>query len=267
MNNTQTTSAKIGHRWVSITEVLLIVSSLGTSVAAVILQQSLLATLASVQLSLAVGLNSWEKNRLSQAYQESQASIIRLEQQLETWQSSNTILNLIEAESHHESSIEEISKYLQVLQNKIYWLDQNIQHRQPAFKNIVSPKDIKELEGEIKEVDSRIDNFRIPDIKQRLCQIEREIQLLHFQIKNDSIAIQENVENRIHNAMAELRSQYTILARRVEEIQAEIKIIPAKQPKYFNQTTYKTAQEVCSVCGKPAIPGQGICYLCSNEPG
>ncbi|GET44024.1 hypothetical protein [Microseira wollei] len=244
MNNTQTTSAKIGHRWVSITEVLLIVSSLGTSVAAVILQQSLLATLASVPLSLAVGLNSWEKNRLSQAYQESQASIIRLEQQLEAWQSSNTILNLIEAESHHESSIEEISKYLQVLQNKIYWLDQNIQHRQPiAFKNIVSRKDIKELEGEIKEVDSRIDNFRIPDIKQRMCQIEREIHSLHFKIKNDSIANQENVETRIHNAMAELRSQYTILARRVEEIQVEIKNIPAKQPKYFNQTNSKTAQD------------------------
>ncbi len=262
MKNTQTASAKVSHRWLGITEVLLIASSLGSSVAAVILQQSLLATLASVPLSLALGLNSWEKNRISQAYQESQASLIRLEQQLQSWQDSNTISNLIAAESQHETSIEQLSKYLQFLQNKIYWLDQNIQHRQPieAFKNIVSRNDIKELQGEIKEVDSRIDSFRIPDIKQRLCQIEREIQILHFQLKNDGLAIQENVETRIHNAIAELRSQYTILARRVEEIQAEIKIIPAKGSKYF------IAQDVCSFCGKRAIPGQGICYSCSNEP-
>ncbi|HAX74450.1 MAG TPA: hypothetical protein DCY88_01080 [Cyanobacteria bacterium UBA11372] len=269
MKNTQTTSAKVSHPWVSITEVLLIVSSLGSSVAAVILQQYLLATVASVPLSLAVGLNSWEKNRLSQAYQESQAKIIRLEEQLQSWQSSNTISNLIAAESHNESSIEELSKYLDVLQNKIYWIEQNIQHRQPigTLKNIASRNDIKELEGEIKEVDTRIDNFHIPDIKQRVYQIEREIQSLHFHLKNDSLAVQENVEARIHNAIAELSSQYTILARRVEEIQTELKIISAKGQKYFNQTAYKTAQEVCNFCGKPAIPGQGICYSCSNEPG
>jgi hypothetical protein len=233
MKNTQTDSAKVSHRWLNITEVLLIVASLGSSVAAVILEQVLLAALASVPLSLVVGLNSWEKNRLSQAYQESQASIIRLEKQLETWQSSTTISNLIETEFHHDISIEHISKHLQVLQNKIYWLKQSIQHRQPteAFRNIVSRNDIKELEAEIKEVDNRIDNFHIPDIKQRLLQIEREIQILPFQLKNDTLAIQENVETRIHNAIAELRSQYTILTRRVEEIQAEINIMAAKRPK------------------------------------
>ncbi len=244
MKNTQTASANIGHRWFSITEVLLIVSSLGSSVAAVILQQPLLATLTSVPLSLALGINSWEKNRLSQAYQQSQAKIIRLEEQLQSWQSSNTISNLIAAESHHESSIEELSKYVQILQNKIYWLDQNMQHRQPieALKNTVTRNDIKELQGEIKEVDIRIDNFRIPDIKQRLCQIEREIQSLHFQLKNDSLAMQENLETRIHNAIGELRSQYTIMARRVEEIQAEINIIPANMSRYVNQTTHKTVK-------------------------
>lgn len=234
MNNTQTASAKVSHRWINITEVLLIVTSLGSSVAGVIFEQVLLATLASVPLSLVVGLNLWEKNRLSQAYQESQARIIQLERQLETWQSSNTISNLIETEFHHDISIEQISKHLHILQNKIYWLEQKVQQRKPseAFKNIVNRNEIKELEGEIKEVDSRIDSFHIPEIKQRLLQIEREIQFLPFKLKNDSLAIQENLENRIHNAIAEISSQYTILARRVEEIQVEINILAAKDPKH-----------------------------------
>lgn len=245
MKNIQTASAKVSDRWLGVTEFLLIVSSLATSVAAVLLQQVFLVTIAYVPLSLAVGLNSWEKKRLFQAYQESQASIIRLQQQIENWQFSNSISKLIETESDLHTSIEQIINKLQLLQNKIYWLQQNIQQRKPieAFKDIASYNDIKELEAEIKEVNTRLDNFRIPDIKQRLLHIEQEIQSLHFQLKNDSLAIQENLETRIHNASAELRSQYTIIARRVEEIQTEINMPPAKGSKYFPVTNQGGCQE------------------------
>ena len=277
MKNTQKASVQVIHHWLNTTELLLIVSSLGGSVASVIFQQSLFATLASVPLSLALGLNSWERNRLDRVNQESQASLIRLEQQIQNWEHSNSLSSLIDAESKHGKSIQEISNAIQGLREEIHAISQSVSHlesidqaRNQATRNEQLSLDSKfsELERKIKDIASRIDALRIPEIEQKLGQLDLAVQNLQVELKSEIVAIREKVDGRIPSEFSELRNLYASLAKQVGEIQARTNKPPANQSKHSNQETYQVSQKMCLICKeRPAIPGQGICYSCSSEPG
>jgi len=62
------------------TEVLLIASSIGGSIASIVFQQVAFAAITSIPLSLAVSFNSYNRKRLDEANQQ-QGRIIQVEQQ------------------------------------------------------------------------------------------------------------------------------------------------------------------------------------------
>ena len=65
-------------------ESLLLVSSIGGSVASIISQQVAFAAITSIPLSLAVGFNSYNRKRLDEVNQRHQVSLIQLEQKFST---------------------------------------------------------------------------------------------------------------------------------------------------------------------------------------
>src|SRR6478672_8159695 len=67
--------------WCNTAETVLIAGSIGSSVAAVVLQQVTFAAITSIQLSFVVGLGSWNRKRFDEINQQNQAVITQLQQQ------------------------------------------------------------------------------------------------------------------------------------------------------------------------------------------
>jgi hypothetical protein len=70
----------INRNWFDTTEALLVVSSIGGSVAAIVFQQVTFAAITSIPLSLVVSLNSYNRRRLDEVTQQHQVSVVQLEQ-------------------------------------------------------------------------------------------------------------------------------------------------------------------------------------------
>jgi len=65
--------------WCNRAETVLIAGSIGSSVAAVVLQQVTFAAITSIQLSFVVGLNSWSRKRFDEVNQQNQSAITQLQ--------------------------------------------------------------------------------------------------------------------------------------------------------------------------------------------
>lgn len=68
--------------WYNKAETVLLAGSIGGSVAAVVLQQITFAAVTSIQLSLVVGIGSWNRKRFDEINQQNQSVITQLQQQI-----------------------------------------------------------------------------------------------------------------------------------------------------------------------------------------
>jgi hypothetical protein len=73
-------SNNINRNWFANTEILLVASSIGSSVAAIIFQQVAFAAITSIPLSLAISLNSHNRRRVEEVDRQHKASVTHLEQ-------------------------------------------------------------------------------------------------------------------------------------------------------------------------------------------
>jgi len=198
---------KIDRKHFGTTEVLLIVSSIGGSVASIVFQQVAFAAITSIPLSLAVSFNSYNRKRLDEANQQ-QASIIQIEQQfLNHKEFVNEVLyslpnrselasveSLLEARSavYIDQLKEKINTYIE-LQQVNNWHSEvcDLQQRLLAVESLIQPYNPSQLrtelqetrnnvEGKIKKLDRQFHNLPISNLQYQLSQIEELVNKLQL---------------------------------------------------------------------------------------
>lgn len=109
--------------WFAKTEVLLVASSIGSSVAAIIFQQFAFAAITSIPLSLAISLNSSNRKRLESVEQQHKASIIQLEQNSNKQESINEVLYSLPTRADLTDIEKRVEAYKSAFAEQLYSLN------------------------------------------------------------------------------------------------------------------------------------------------
>lgn len=189
--------------WFAKTEILLVASSIGSSVAAIIFQQVAFAAITSIPLSLAISLNSSNRKRIELVEQQHKASIIQLEQKFSDKQefiskilySLPTPAELADVESrleayksafaeqlytlnHQQSNthleLQQLNKYHNNtdLQQRICVLENLLQLHNPAHLHTELQENLVSIEGKIRKLDQQFNNLPISDLHHQLLQLQ-----------------------------------------------------------------------------------------------
>jgi ribosomal protein S10 len=200
----------INRNWFDTTEALLVVSSIGGSVAAIVFQQVTFAAITSIPLSLVVSLNSYNRRRLDEVTQQHQVSVVQLEQKFSNNQdffdkvlsSLPTHSELVDIESRFSARTTTFTEQLDTLnkqQNNTYLeLQQintchhklaDIQQRVCVLESLLQPYNPTHLrielqetqvsvEEKIKKLEQQFNNLPLFDLQQQLLQIQHLVEKL-----------------------------------------------------------------------------------------
>ncbi len=164
--------------WFSTTETLLVVSSIGASVASLAFRQFLLSA-ASIPLSLALGLNSWNRRRLYEIIQQNQTLTIRLEQRLKSQELLNQARpteNPIESRFVSlEASNDNFSAQIKNLRDEVANLHEslcNIQGFPQSFRAEFQEV-LARTEGQIQALESQLSDLPIFHWQYQLTQLQQ----------------------------------------------------------------------------------------------
>jgi flagellar biosynthesis chaperone FliJ len=148
--------------WCNTAETVLIAGSIGSSVAAVVLQQVTFAAITSIQLSFVVGLGSWNRKRFDEINQQNQAVITQLQQQI----------------LQGRQSFEQIEQTIRQLPT---YKEEDPQHRLEQL-GIDYQKQIDQLHGEVRNQEGQLKQFikNLTSLQQSL-QSASSIDIDHFQ--------------------------------------------------------------------------------------
>nr|WP_290222318.1 hypothetical protein [Trichocoleus desertorum] len=188
--------------WCNRAETVLIAGSIGSSVAAVVLQQVTFAAITSIQLSFVVGLNSWSRKRFDEVNQQNQAAITQLQQQLSQGQNS---FAQIEQATRQLPTHEELGD----LQHNLEQLEADHQKR------------IEQLHEELRNQEWQ------------LSQSRNELTSLHQTLKSTLPVDMDSFQNRIHDLKAHFESKARDLEKQFNHqpllIQLEGQVSKAEQ--------------------------------------
>lgn len=266
----------------SATEVLLIASSIGGSIASIVFQQVAFAAITSIPLSLAVSFNSYSRKRLDEANQQ-QGSAIQVEQQfLKHKEFVNEVIyslpnrsELAGIESLLESRNavfteqlgklkEQVNTYLELqkVNNKEV---SDLQQRLRAVESLIQPYNPSQLhtewqetqaniEGKIKKLEKQFYNLPISNLQYQVSQIEELVKKLQVNVDTNKTCN----ENKLLYTYINTELQ-VLLARAEEKIKkSEERILRQQLNSVSNNaldkstTTYSTKTEViCEHCHQP----------------
>lgn len=191
------------------TEVLLVVSSIGSSIAAIIFQQVAFAAITSIPLSLAISLNSSHRKRLESVEQQHKASIIQLEQNSNKQESINEILyslptraelaniesrleaynsafaeqyTLTKQQNNTDLELEQINNYHSIadVQQRLYVLENLIQLHNPTHQHTELQENIVSIEAKIRKLEQQFNNLPISDLQHQLLQLQELVNKLQL---------------------------------------------------------------------------------------
>lgn len=204
-------SNNTNHNWFAKTEILLVASSIGSSVAAIIFQQVAFAAITSIPLSLAISLNSSNRKRLESVEQQHKASIIQLEQNFydkqkfinEVVYSLPTRADLTDIESRFEAyncafaeqiytlnnqqsnthiELQQINNYHSIadLQQRICVLESLLQLHNPAHLRTELQENLVSIEGKIGKLEQQFNNSPISDLQHQFLQVQALVNKLQL---------------------------------------------------------------------------------------
>lgn len=193
------------------TEFLLVASSIGSSVAAIIFQQVAFAAITSIPLSLAISLNSSNRKRLESVERQHKASIIQLEQKfsdkqefiskvlyslpthaeladidtrLEAYNSglAEQLYTLNNQQSNTHLELQQINNYHTNanLQQRLCVLENLLQLHNPAHLHTELQENLVSIEGKIGKLDQQFNNLSISDLQHQLLQIQELVNKLQL---------------------------------------------------------------------------------------
>lgn len=191
------------------TEVLLVVSSIGSSIAAIIFQQVAFAAITSIPLSLAISLNSSHQKRLESVEQQHKASIIQLERNSNKQESINEILyslptraeltniesrleaynsafaeqyTLTEQQNNTDLELEQINNYHSIadVQQRLYVLENLIQLHNPTHQDTELQENIVSIQAKIRKLEQQFNNLPISDLQHQLLQLQELVNQLQL---------------------------------------------------------------------------------------
>ncbi len=230
---------KIARKHFGTTEVLLIVSSIGGSVASIIFQQVAFAAITSIPLSLAVSFSSYNRKRLDETNQQ-QASIIQLEQQF---------LN-------HKEFVNEVL-YSLPNRSELAGLERLLKARTTVFtEQLGKLKEQINTYLELQQVNSW--HSEVCDVQQRLCVVESLIELYNpSQLRTELQEIQASVEGKakkldqqFHNLpISNLQYQLSQIEELVKKLQVN-STEHAQLNKYFLGEIQSISQQVQTLTGR-----------------
>lgn len=151
--------------WFGSTESLLVVSSIGGSIATLVFQQVAFAAATSISLSLAVGLNSSSnRRRLNEVSQQHQAVVNGLEQQ---YSKEREFLNEVIRHLPTRSEQVEIENHLTRLE---------------ADNNKLTSR----VEGQVQDLERQIHNSLLPDLQPQFVEVVQLVNQLQTNTVNSS---------------------------------------------------------------------------------
>ncbi len=234
--------------WLQTTETVLLAGSIGSSVASVVLQQVTFAAITSVQLSLVLGLNSWNRKRWDDLNQQNQSAIAQIQQQLLKDQSS---VHQIEATIRQLPTHQDITTLQQLSESAIAQIQQQLlkanTRQLPTYQDIATlqqqleqlktdhQKRLNQLsearsDREIQFEQAAIEKVEI-SVNKKLSQLTQEIQEQKVLARHTSQELSvlqqaatlntsediELIQNRIHDLRAYIQTNLEKLEVRVQE--------------------------------------------------
>ena len=196
--------------WFAKTEVLLVASSIGSSVAAIIFQQVAFAAITSIPLSLAISLNSSNRKRLESVDQQHKASIIQLEQNSNKQQSINQLFyslptraeladiesrlevyksafaeqlyTLTKEQTNTDLELQQINNYHDIadVQQRLYVLENFLQLHNPAHLRTELQENLVSTEAKIRKLEQQFNNLPISNLQHQLLQLQEHVNKLQL---------------------------------------------------------------------------------------
>lgn len=196
--------------WFNSAESLLVISSIGGSVASLVFQQVAFVAATSLSLSLAVGLNSCNnRRRLDEVTQQYQSVVNKLEQQC----------------SKERESLDEAIRYLpnRLEQVEIESRLTNLE----TYKNEFPGR----IEGQIQNLEKQFYNSLLPDVQHQFVELVQLVNQLQTSTV-ESRKLHQHLSNEIQSSNKQLQaldikvSQFTVLDNsEINSIRNEIKFI------------------------------------------
>jgi len=221
------------------TEVLLIASSIGGSIASIVFQQVAFAAITSIPLSLAVSFNSYNRKRLDEANQQ-QGRIIQVEQQFLKYK-------------------EFVNEALYSLPNRseLAGIESLLEARNAVFtEQLGKLKEQINAYLELQKVNTW--HSEVCDVQQRLCVVESLIELYNpSQLRTELQEIQTSVEGKakkldqqFHNLpISNLQYQLSQIEELVKKLQVNSAEY-AQLNKYFLGEIKSISQQVQTLTGR-----------------
>lgn len=231
---------KINRNWFDTTEALLVVSSIGGSVAAIVFQQVTFAAITSIPLSLVVSLNSYNRRRLDEVTQQHQVRVVQLEQNREFFNkflsSLPTHSELVDIENSFSARTTTFTEQLDTLnkqqnnthlqlqqinnchhkladiQQRVCVLESLLQPYNPTHLRIELQETQVSVEGKIKKLEQQFNNLPLLDLQQ-LLQIQYLVEKLQVSSTEST-----NLNKYLLGEIQSISQQIQILTGKTEEL-------------------------------------------------
>ncbi|MBW4488883.1 MAG: hypothetical protein KME12_13940 [Trichocoleus desertorum ATA4-8-CV12] len=212
--------------WCNRAEALLIAGSIGSSVAAVVLQQVTFAAITSIQLSFVVGLNSWSRKRFDEVNQQNQTVITQLQQQLLQGQNSFNQIEQVTRQLPTYKEIGDLQHHLERLetdnQKRINQLHEDLEKQEDQFNQLR-----KELSS-LQQAPQSIPFVDVDSFQNEIHNLKSRFELKFRELKGTNHSLVDQVENRVAqvektvNKLLEIADSTTLFSAQIQGFRKEI---------------------------------------------
>ncbi len=265
-------SSSINRNWFANTEILLIASSIGSSVAAIIFQQVAFAAITSLPLSLAISLNSHNRRRIEEVERQYKASVTHLEQKFSDKQEftdkvlyslpTRSELSDLEKrlEAYRTTFTEELStlnqqsnlnlelhkididrKKIVDVQQRLYVLESLLQSYNPTDLNPELQETLVSFEGKVKKLELQFNNLPLSNLQQQFIQLQQIVNKLQVS-STEATQLDKCLLGEIHHISQQFQSvnsKTQELSFAYTEMRSQINLLePANPDKIFDQIKF-----------------------------
>lgn len=232
-------SNNINRNWFAKTEVLLVASSIGSSVAAIIFQQVAFAAITSIPLSLAISLNSSNRKRLETIEQQHQASIIQLEQKFSDKQKSvSEVIYSLPTQAELADLETRLEAYKSTYAIQLYTLNEkqsNTHLKLQEFNNSHTIADVQQRLCVLENLLQLHNPAHLHTLQENIVSIEAKIRKLEqqfnnlpiFNLQHQLLHIQELVNNLQRNSR-EFTQSHKCLLGEIQSISQQVQSVNSK---------------------------------------
>lgn len=230
-------SNNTNRNWFAKTEVLLVASSIGSSVAAIIFQQIAFAAITSIPLSLAISLNSSNRKRLESVEQQHKASIIQLEQNSNQQESINEILNSLPTRAELAEIESRLEAYKSAFAEQLYTLNnqQSNTHLELQINSARSIADVQQRVCVLENLLQLHNSAHLHTLQENIVSIEGKIQKLEqqfnkiplFDLQHQFLQVQDLV-NKLQLSSKESTDLYNYLLEEFQVLSQQVQDVNSK---------------------------------------